>query len=127
MSWQDDYRDRIRAFMLTHGEAVQFNLFREVSPYGWEDSEINGHAHTTQWYQAPCRWVIPEGALLTEERYSMFEGTFAENRDELGVNVTGCRCACGKYTDVTLRWVGSLADILWAILELPAGRRELSL
>ena len=53
--------------------------------------------------------------VLREVTYSMFTDTFSGNDDEVGVECSPVHCACGKYTDVTLRWVGSLGDLMHAI------------
>lgn len=127
-TWEDDYKAKLRTFMEQHGAAVEFDTrwaTETVSPYDWRDAKKNEHATSDKWYEAPCRWVVPVGAQLKEREYSKFEGTFTDNKDEVGVNVYGCRCACGKYEDVTLRWIGSLGAILQEILNLPKGEIQL--
>lgn len=124
--WSDEYRARVRDFMARHGNPVQFRPRQydweaddEVSTYGWHDLEAMDHAGGTVRRRGTCHWVVPEGARLSERSYTMFAGTFVDADHEMGVNVTGARCACGRYPNVTLRWVGSVAEMLHDLLGLP--------
>ncbi|QBI98809.1 hypothetical protein SEA_BOBBY_179 [Mycobacterium phage Bobby] len=93
----------------------------DPSIYGWTD--YNAWDHTRE---GKCRWIVPEGAIVNEETLAMFEGTFTDCKDEVGLNVAGCRCACGKYEDATLRVVTSLGEAIRALLGYdPAERVEL--
>lgn len=109
----DDYKAALRMFLAEKGQPVQFvegwGGEPEVSTYGWVDYDKMMHARV-------CGWVIPEGAILTEQTYSQFGDTNAGNHDEVGLNVTGASCKCGEYTDVTLRYQGSFEEVLWSIL-----------
>lgn len=110
--WMDEYKPKVRRFMTEKGIPVLFDERfgdREPEVYGWRDGEAYDHGRE-------CGWVVPEGATLTEETYSQFTDTFSDNRDEVGVNVEPCHCTCGKYTDVTLRWDGTVDEMLTAIL-----------
>jgi hypothetical protein len=60
--------------------------------------------------------VIPEHAVVKEETYSQFAGTFTGADEEVGLNVAGVSCACGRYTDVTIRVTSSLGDAIQALL-----------
>jgi len=133
--WTDEYRAKVRAFMAEHGTKVEVRPREydwqdddEVSTYGWGDHAAYTHIHPSGKDPEPgCRWIVPPGARLYERSYSQFNGTFADNADEVGVNVRGCRCACGRYEDVILRWTGSVADMLHAILGMPDLRAEVEL
>jgi hypothetical protein len=128
-----EYRTKLREFMQEKGRAVAFDQ-RElerwpehpdmwVSPYAWMDFGAGYHILGTQYGgkkpEGPCSWIVPEGAVLTEQTYSQFAGTDAGNAQEVGINVAGCRCACGEYTDMTLRFTGSLTEVLHSLLGIP--------
>jgi len=120
MSWTDEYRAKVREFIEGKGRKVQVEEKRfewerddEANVYGWVDYEAQDHI------REGCRWIVPEGAVMYERTYSQFQDTFTENSEDHGVNVRGARCACGKYTDVILRWDGSVTDMLHTILGLP--------
>lgn len=133
--WNDEYKARVRTFVEQHGKPVEFTEKRydwqdddQVSVYGWTDYDALKHCKPKEgWRGGGCHWIVPEGATMYERTYSQFEGTFTDNNDEAGVNVKGCHCACGKYTDMTLRWVGSVTDMLHSILQLPNARLEITL
>lgn len=134
--WNAEYKAKVREFMATHGAPVEFVPRRfewqsddEVSIYHWDDFTKAKHATPVSKYnpKGGCHWVVPEGAVLYERTYRQFDGTFTSDKDEHGVNVRGVHCACGRYTDVTLRWVGSVGEMLRAILDLPDARVEVTL
>lgn len=124
---RDEYKAALRDFMERKGRPVHFtegyNGGKDVSPYGWPDDAAENHIfsydrvddgskygkHVKVFH---CGWIVPEGAVLTEETYSQFLDTFSGNEEEVGINVEGCHCKCGKYQDVTLRFAGSLGDVL---------------
>lgn len=121
----DEYKAKLRAFMAEKGRAVQFEEPRyswqtgkEVSSYGWINMGAEDHVRPVGGGEG-CRWIVEQGVELTEETYSMFTDTDADNAREVGINVSPVHCACGKYRDVTLRYVGSLTDVLHTLLELP--------
>jgi hypothetical protein len=124
--WEAEYKAKLRKFMEDKGAKVEINEdaeyeWDEVSPYGWSDYDAVDHTRPAQgrWPGDGCHWVVPEGATLTERTYSMFDGTFTDNKDEVGINVHPAHCACGKYTDVTLRYVGSLGDVIRELTGVP--------
>lgn len=134
--WTEEYRAAVRKFIAEKGSKVQVAEKRydwqeddEVSTYGWSDYEAYKHTRSAEgkYPGDGCHWIVPEGARLYERSYSQFTDTFHSNEDEVGVNVKGCRCACGKYEDVILRWTGSLTDILHSILGMPNLRPEIEL
>lgn len=131
MTWTDDYKVKVREFIEAKGQKVQVEEKRyswqdddDVSTYGWTDYEAQQHIIGNNPHLPPeqndhCRWVVPEGAVMYERTYSQFQDTDADNLNEHGVNVKGAHCACGKYTDVILRWTGSVTEMLHSILGLP--------
>jgi hypothetical protein len=121
-----EYKAALRDFMQRKGQPMHFEEGYDgtprVSTYGWSNWEPTEHCtpfNSKYNTGGGCSWVVPEGAVLTEETYSMFAGTFTGNDEEVGINVSGCRCACGKYTDVTLRYTGSLGSVLTEIFGKP--------
>lgn len=128
--WTDEYKRLMREFMERRGSKVNAAEKRydwqeddSVSTYGWTDYDAFNHVYPAEWKRPGdgCRWIVPEGAVLYERTYSLFTDTFHDNENEVGINVKGCRCACGKYEDVILRFTGSLADVM---LELTGAPRQ---
>lgn len=104
-----------------------------VSTHGWIDTAARDHtweiaaldasAYGRAAYAmdpdryAGCHWIVPEGVHLVEVNYSQFGDSVSGNREEVGFNVSSTSdasidCACGKYTSMTLRYVGSLGDVM---------------
>lgn len=108
--WTDEYKRRVREYVAENGRPVDQNR----SIYGWCDWTAQQHTYTDA-----CTWVILPGAQMEEQTYYQFEGTFVDGSYAIGINVTPAHCTCGKYTDVTLRYEGSLQDILAGILKIP--------
>ena len=128
MTASDEIKAGMRQWLQDSGEKVQFEerWGRQVpAVYGWQDSDAHYHIHPNPRVdkQEPCRWVIPEGAVVVEETYSQFVGTYATNQQEVGLNVAGVSCACGKYTDVTLRIVATLGEAIQALLGYDPNKR----
>lgn len=117
--WRRGFHGAIRVFMERHGEAVDINPdaeyeWDEVSTFGWQHYGAQQHAHP---YRAQgCRWTLAEDATITTRTYSMFTDTYSDNQDEVGINMGPASCACGTYTGITLRYVGTLGDILPRLL-----------
>lgn len=126
--WNDEYKARVRHLIERKGRPVEINpnprfVGDDVSTYGWVDYKAEYHTRKHDKYcqanctdHADCEWIIPMGALLQEKTYSMFTDTYSGNADEVGVNVSPAHCACGKYTDVTLRYTASFGDMLREVL-----------
>lgn len=114
-TFSEDLKHAIRGFIVEAGKPVQFigedsSGKPAVSFYSWWD--FGAIRHVDARYGA-CAWEVPEGSFMYEETYDQFQGTFYEgDTSEDGINVSGCRCACGKYADVTLRWEGTLAELI---------------
>ena len=126
MNLTEDQKTKMRAFLQEQGRAVQFTGARDATT-----SRSRRTAGTTTtpgstsasapapsgrtYFGDGCSWVVEPGVVLREVVYSMFTDTFHDNENEVGVECSPVRCACGKYTDVTLRWVGSLGELMHAI------------
>lgn len=117
--WQRGFLAAVRQFMERHGEPVEIRpdaeyAWDEVSVYGWRDAKASGHVYP---YEGEgCAWRLDPEAELVSRTYSVFVDTFHGNDDEVGLNMGPAACACGAYTGVTLRYVGSLGDILPRLL-----------
>lgn len=139
-----EFRAGIRRFLAEHGKPVLYrdysnerldpredksfqedgHLLRwmtdyDVSPYGWGDYDARDHCEPVSKYneKGGCRWVIEEGTQVTEVSLSKFNDTFSPNSQDEGLHVFPAHCACGKYTDVVLRWEGSIGDILKTLFD----------
>ena len=116
MEMSEEYKAALRDLMRRKGRPIrrrsepQWPEFH-VSTYGWLDYAALVHAG----YEG-CGWLVEPGAVLVEQAYSQFTDTDHDNESEVGINVGPVRCTCGKYTDVTLRYVGSLGEILRDLL-----------
>lgn len=109
----------MRVFMERYGEAVDINPhaeyeWDEVSTYGWQLIEANNHIHPYK--QQGCQWRLDPEAVITSRTYSMFTDTFSEDQNEVGMNMGPASCVCGAYTGITLRYVGTLGDIMHRLL-----------
>lgn len=89
----------------------------EVSEYGWADYDRLVHASdpTKVHNGEGCRWVVPTGAQVIQRTYTLFDGPGRE-KVEAGFNTFSASCACGKYTDVSLRVAAPLGDVLLTLL-----------
>lgn len=126
MSWDEEYKAKLRDFMARKGTPAEVNRESEwgwdrVSVYGWISQDYR-HIH-----DAKCSWVVPEGARLEEHTYSQFGDTVNGNDDEVGVEVFPVHCACGQKQNVTLRYVGSLQEVLHDVLGLSPGNPGIDL
>lgn len=127
--WTYEYKIRMRAFMETHGKKVRtdkrydWQEDDDVSTYGWQDHEAVRHTVPAdgEYGGDGCHWIVPKGAVLYERTYSQFTDTMSDNDDEVGINVKGCRCACGRYDEVILRYTGTLAEVMQEITGAPFG------
>lgn len=129
--WEDRYKEKLRELVRTNGRKVQtlgtypqYDVDDDlnVSAYGWTDYDATYHI-----VNGPCEWVVPEGAVAYEREYSEFQDTFSPNAHAVGINVKGCHCKCGKYTDVYLRWDGSIAEAVNLIMGVPDTTRSIQL
>lgn len=110
-----EVRALLRTFMEQHGQPVDFdNRYDDHTPnfYGWNDWRTQEHIHEDN-----CRWIIEPGATLTEHTYQQFTDTFHDADNEIGINATPAHCACHRYTNMHLRYAGSLGSVLTIILK----------
>lgn len=124
------YKDALRGLLQSKGKPVQFTdpaRWRkpdvpETSAYGdWFDYEATIHASTPadNYGGEGCWWEIAPGAEVTEETYTEWGGTFGTDDHTIGINVTPVSCACGKYTNMTLRYEKPLSVTLLELLGEP--------
>jgi hypothetical protein len=126
--WNDEYKARMREFMEKHGTKVDvidkcysWEENDQANIYGWADFDSLEHFRSAEgkYPGDGCHWVVPEGSKLYERTYNQFQDTFIGIKEEVGINVAGCHCACGKYQDVILRYRGTLADVMQEITGTP--------
>lgn len=116
-----EQKDRVRAFLVQRACPVEHTSDSQgVSPYRWQDHRAYEHVHSFRDSPAECQIVIPPHVVIREVRYSMFQDTFSDNADEVGVECPAA-CTCGRYPEFTVRWVGSIGDLLFAAFS-PASR-----
>lgn len=125
-----ELKEMMRAYLADKGAKVEFTRYLgsddpQPSPFGWQDHDAVMHTRskTAQYPGEGCHWVIPEGSVVQEERYYVFEDTDQADRAEVGLNVKHVDCACGEYKDVTLRVTASLGEAIKAILRYESTKR----
>lgn len=128
--WRDGYREALAQFVMEHGLFVELRYYpreewdaTEPDPedydddktyYGW--GEWDHLRDLTRYGGGPaCRIVEVDMASLRERTLMQFQDTFTGSKNEAGVEVRAT-CACGKYTNKWLRWVGTVGEILPALL-----------
>lgn len=117
-SWSDERLDMRENMSHTPGrETPRWMTDYGVSTYGWSDRDAHDHCRPVDKYnrKGGCSWEIPEGTQVTEVSLSQFNGTGCGNTYDEGLHAFPVNCACGKYTDVVLRWEGSISDILMTL------------
>lgn len=138
-TWEDRYREKLRELIQQKGRPVQIDWHEYerykawghaddpddyVSTYGWTDFDALSHVASGG---GTCEWVVPPGSVVREKTYSQFTDTFSDNENEVGVNVGGCHCVCGRYKDVYLRWDGSVGDAINLVMGVPDAGRSIQL
>lgn len=93
----------------------------QESVYGWQDFEtvwhIKGRSTDDKgmsFYdpEIACHWVVPENPEIEEDVVDEFADTFVGNTETTVINLFHASCACGKYTDRTVRYAGSLSEFI---------------
>lgn len=86
--------------------------------YGWKDHKAIHHRKgldpVAYKYvkELECPWVCPEDPEIEEAYISEFVHTFTDNRDTAVINLFHVSCACGEYTDRTIRYEGTIAGFI---------------
>lgn len=109
-----DFKVALHRFIARRGIPVDVidDDYRRVSPYSWMHVAAWAHSQDDK-----CSWTVPETAEIIERSYSVFVDTYQDNENEVGLEVDGASCACGKYTDMSLRWVGGFGKLITALSE----------
>lgn len=133
MTVDDEIKAGMRRLVLERGYKVREN--RDI--FRWMDHDAAYHIlgqgpvvrkgkNYGRKQQKPCHWILPDNAVVDEVTYFEFDGTFTDSKPNIGLNVEGCRCACGKYKDVTLRVEMRLSEAIQTIIGYdPAKRMEM--
>jgi hypothetical protein len=126
----------MRHFMAANGTPVEINKeerakrpdFPEswIGQFSWQDFNATRHIESSE-----CRWEVPKGAVLHEVTYTTFGDTYNDDIT-VGINANSTpeadiHCTCGQYTDMTLRWNGTMKDALWSLLGFPPSQTEWTL
>lgn len=86
--------------------------------YGWQDSKAihhrNGLDPVAYKYvkENECPWVVPDNPVIEEAYISEFVHTFTDNSDTAVINLFPVNCACGEFTERTLRYEGTIAGFI---------------
>lgn len=127
--WREGYRAALAEFVSERGRFVELRYYPrqewgerpdpedyddDSTYYGWGEWE---HLRDLTRYggDPACRIVEVDMESLRERTLMQFVDTFSGSKDEAGVEVRAT-CACGKYTNKWLRWVGTVGEILPALL-----------
>lgn len=111
----------LRKLVQEKGRAVQFDGedFQgrpTVSSWGWMHYEAFHHIEGIGEDGNGCSWIIEDDARLIEETYTQVNDSECEGLDEVGINLSPARCACGKYRDMHLRYAESLGEVISYLL-----------
>jgi hypothetical protein len=111
------YVSAVAEAVARRGTGVSIN----ESIYGWQDFETVWHikgrstdSDGKSFYdpEIACHWVAPENPKVEEDIVDEFADTFAGNNETAVINLFHASCACGKYTDRTVRYAGSLGEFI---------------
>lgn len=127
--WREGYLEAVKEFLMTDGggQWVDLRHYGE-SRYAWDNQDPTEYSswnttygwagyHYVKGKTRFCRPVNIDMSTLRERSLSQFDGTFTENKVEVGLEVRGT-CECGEYTDKWWRWTGTIGDILPNLLGL---------
>jgi hypothetical protein len=107
-SAKTELRALIVSKLLTAGSIVSLNPRYYT---GWEDYEDTYHI------QDKCSVEIPPETKLEENYVHEFMGTFYEGDTNVAVvEMKGISCHCGRVTDRTLRWKGTVGEFIFTLL-----------
>ena len=121
--WVAGYQQAVSRLLATRGDFVRLEAYPdEENRYSWTEEGDYDTFHTVYGWRAwddhlrTCgiaSWDLPS---VREKSLSQFEGTFMDNREEVGMEMRAT-CSCGQYTDKWVRWVGTLGKALEVILK----------
>lgn len=86
--------------------------------YGWKDHAAVHHRKgldPVAYKYVPeleCSWVCPDNPEIEEAYITEFVNTFTDNDDTAVINLFHVSCTCGKFTDRTLRYEGTIAGFI---------------
>ena len=115
--WQHAYSKSLAKVVIAKGEPARVN----ESTYGWVDYELLSHLRGHRGYTfsgnyspGPCEIIVTDDSVH-ENSISEFVGTDVSNDYNTYAEIRHCQCSCGAATDFTMRYKGSLGDLLGAI------------
>lgn len=109
MTWKDEYRAAMAAFVMTKGRVLSTND-RDVYYGAYADDEDKVRTH--------LRWCAPDKAMtaISEAEWSEFTDTENDPDEKRGVDAT-VTCECGRVAGRAFRFEGTLHEILMGVLE----------
>lgn len=117
MSMREELRKEMNTFIaeivIRDGQAVEI---RE-SVYGWQDTEAQ--RHIAGWdaearkkaTHLGCPWVFPVEPAIKEHNLGEYHDT-DHNTNSIVVDVMDLECQCGKLTNRTVRYFGTLGEFI---------------
>lgn len=116
--WVDGYRKAVSELMKERGDFVRLEAYERHKSWT-KDGDYDEFNTTYGWrdwdHAKKCSIVEWDLASLRERTLSQFQGTFADNSEEVGMEMKGT-CACGKYVDKWVRYTGTLGEALEVLL-----------
>lgn len=79
--------------------------------FGWVNYDAVNHIRNG------CRWVLPAEAKVRSIDVDEFADTLIGNRTLNTVECAGASCTCGAYKNVTLRYEGTIQDLVHDLLD----------
>ena len=116
-TWQEELRAAVRRVVLSKGRPAS----NRPDPEDWRDPWLYGTQHRN-WeeiaeHRKHCEFS-PTGPVQPVQ-WSEFHDTDQPNYDKHGL-IAVCSCACGKYTDVTWLYQGTLDQVIRDLLNAAA-------
>jgi hypothetical protein len=114
----NDFKDRLTRTVAETVVRLGTPVADHEDQYGWQDHEAIKHRKglDPEIYkyvkELECPWVCPEDPEIEEDYISEFVHTFTDNSDTAVINLFHVSCACGKYTDRTIRYEGTIVGFI---------------
>lgn len=107
----EEFVSKVRSLIVKNGKPMVPFEDRWDLVYGCTDWDALEHIRHDK-----CSWKVADGQMVEEQYHSEFMDTYSGNRETIGMEVGGASSACGKYTNIRLRWEATLPEALTAAL-----------